>query len=90
MVDKVQAKANFFGNALFHFCLIRLLVLEELKKKDLDWEYFLLQKSFSVEVVDIPHAKKKTPSLVHKYTQTRAGSSKENKGKGKKAGPRYR
>ena len=42
MAYKVQGKKQNFENSLFHFGLIKLLVLEELKKKDLYWECFVL------------------------------------------------
>ena len=77
--DKFQGKKHNFENSLFHFGLIKLLVLEELKRKDLDWEAFLLSTGFSVEVVGSPHAKKKTPSPLQKETKTRLSTSKENK-----------
>ena len=53
-----------FENSLFHFGLRKLLVLEELKKKSLDWVAFLLSRGFSVEVVGSSHGKKKTPPFV--------------------------
>ena len=54
----------------------------------MDWEAFLLSTCFSIEVVGIPHAKKKTPSLVQKDTHTRDGTSKESNGKEKKYNPK--
>ena len=74
MADKVQGKKKNFENSLFHFVLIKLLVLEELKKKNLGWEAFLLLAGFSIEAVGKPHAKKNTPSPIQKDTQTEVGT----------------
>jgi hypothetical protein len=41
MVDKVHAKANQLKSILFHFSLVKLLVVEEIRKLNRDWYSFL-------------------------------------------------
>jgi hypothetical protein len=42
MADNVQAKADQPGNNLFHFSLIKMLVVEELRHLNKDWDSFLI------------------------------------------------
>ena len=83
MANKVHGKKKNFENSLFHFALIKLLVLEELKKRSLDWEAFLLSKGISVEVVGIPHAKKRPLPLFRKTLGQEKGHQKRIREKGK-------
>jgi hypothetical protein len=41
MSHKVQAKPEKIRNTLFHYGLIKLIVLEELKRRERTWEHFL-------------------------------------------------
>jgi hypothetical protein len=77
MVDKVQAKSNQVEPSLFHFSLIKLLVLEELKKEKREWNYFLFASGFCVETTSSPPSKGSTPS-----TSTKAISSSLKRKKG--------
>jgi len=63
MVDKVQAKYNQVEPILFHFNLIKLLVLAELKKAKREWNYFLSTSVFCVETTSSPPSKGNTPSI---------------------------
>jgi hypothetical protein len=42
MAGSVQAKADQPGNNFFHFSLIKMLVVEELRHLNKDWNYFLV------------------------------------------------
>jgi hypothetical protein len=42
IVDNVQAKADQPGNNLFHFSLINMLVVEELRHLNKNWDSFLI------------------------------------------------
>jgi hypothetical protein len=42
MLDKVQDKSKKLGTIVFHFDLIKMLVLEELKKTNSYWDAFLV------------------------------------------------
>jgi hypothetical protein len=41
MANKVQAKTDQLKSSLFHFSLVNLLVVEELRKMNRDWDSFL-------------------------------------------------
>jgi hypothetical protein len=38
MVDRVQDKSKVVDTSVFHSGLIKMLVMEELKNKNIDWE----------------------------------------------------
>jgi hypothetical protein len=80
MVDKVQAKSKQVEPSLFHFSLIKLLVLEELKKTNREWSYFLSTSGFCVETTSSPPSKGSTPSTSAKAT---SNSLKRKKGNDK-------
>jgi len=70
IVDKVQAKSKQVEPSLFHFSLIKLLVLEEVKKTYREWSYFLSTSGFCAETTSSPPSKESNPS-----TNTKASSS---------------
>jgi hypothetical protein len=41
MVDMVQAKSKVVDTSVFHSGLIKMIVMEDLKKKNIDWEKFI-------------------------------------------------
>ena len=51
MSDKVQIETEGNETSLFHHGLIKLLVLEELKRLDRDWNFFLFMSGFEVDDV---------------------------------------
>ena len=51
MSDKVQVKKEGNETYLFHHGFIKLLVLEELKRLDRDWNSFLFMSGFEVDAV---------------------------------------
>ena len=51
MSDKVQARAERSETSIFHHGLIKLLVLEELKKFNIDWAYFLFFSGYELDSV---------------------------------------
>ena len=57
MLDKVQARPESSETSIFHHGLIKLLVLEELKKLNRDWATFISLSGYEVDVL----APKKTP-----------------------------
>jgi hypothetical protein len=42
MDDRVQAKSKAMDTSVFHSGLIRMLVMEELKKRNIFWEQFIV------------------------------------------------
>ena len=51
MSDKVQAKSEGNEISIFHHGLIKLLVLEELKRLGSDWSYFLFISGFEIDAI---------------------------------------
>jgi hypothetical protein len=77
MADKVQDKSNQVKPSLFHFSLIKLLVLEEIKKTKREWNSFLVSSRFCVEIVNSPPSKGST----HTITKSVSSSLKRKKGR---------
>jgi hypothetical protein len=42
MVDRVKSKSKVVDTIVFHYGLIKMLVMEELKKRNLTWEQFIV------------------------------------------------
>ena len=53
MSDKVQVKIEGNETSPFHHGLIKLLVLEELKRLGRYWSYFMFISGFEVDVVTL-------------------------------------
>jgi hypothetical protein len=70
MSDKVQANIKMVENSVFHYGLINMLVLEELKKFDIDWDIFLSASGFHPDVVNTPQTKRRTPTSAEKVVHT--------------------
>ena len=51
MSDKVTARPKSSEPSMFHHVLIKLLVLEELKKLNRDWATFLFLSGYEVDVL---------------------------------------
>jgi hypothetical protein len=54
MSDRVQAKSKQVDTSVFHSGLIKMLVLEELKKTNIDWDVFLAASGFQPDVSHTP------------------------------------
>jgi len=54
MVDRVQDKSKQVDTSVFHSGLIKMLVIEELRKKNTDWETFLTSSQFQLNVAPTP------------------------------------
>ena len=72
MVDRVQAKSKVVDTSVFHSWLIKMLVMEELKKKNIDWEQFIAYAHFQLNVAPTPQSKVQSPlqddNIVHTET----------------------
>jgi hypothetical protein len=55
MEDKVQARVDQLKSSLFHFSLVKLLVVEELRKINRDWDLSCPQPIFPWTPKEIPH-----------------------------------
>jgi hypothetical protein len=84
MVDKVQAKSKQIEHNVFHFGLIKLLVLEELRKTNGEWDSFFSTIGFSPEATSSPPSKRSTLSTSDKAA---SGGAKRKRSKGKEQQP---
>ena len=73
MSDKVHARDDQLKTNLFHLHLVKLLVVEELKKLNRDWDSFLASTNIHLD------PKGDTPSSVEKV------ASKDSNGKEKRS-----
>jgi len=64
MSDKVQSKYKQLDTSNFHFGLIKMLMLEELKNTNSDWDAFLVTLGFHSDVFNTPKIKGETPTYV--------------------------
>jgi hypothetical protein len=77
MSDRVQAKSKQVDTSVFHSGLIKMLVLEELKKTNTDWDAFLVASGFQPDVAHTPQSKRQTPIPAEKTVHSE--SSKKRK-----------
>jgi len=56
MSDMVQSKSKAVDTSIFHSGLIRMLVVEELRKKNISWEHFIISSHFKFDVATTPQS----------------------------------
>jgi hypothetical protein len=78
MSDRVKAKSKDVDSSLFHSRLIRMLVSEELGKKEISWENFVVTSHFKLDPTPTPQSQIAVPSA---STTTKAGINKKRKGR---------
>jgi hypothetical protein len=61
MSDMIQAKFKDVDSILFHSGLIRMLVFEELGKKEILWEHFVVTSHFKLDLAPTPQSQKASP-----------------------------
>jgi hypothetical protein len=95
MASKVQAKPQKASNSLFHHGLIKLIVLEELNRRNKTWDFLLFWGEFgqevqpkkggtpSQELTSPKTSKRKRRALSPVETATRVSPSKSQKTKRK-------
>ena len=49
MSHKVQVEPDHIQNTLFHFGLIKMILVEELRKKERTWEHFMFWGGFELD-----------------------------------------
>jgi hypothetical protein len=54
MSDMVQSKSKAVDTRIFHFGLIRMLVVEELRKKNISWEHFITATHMKLDIETTP------------------------------------
>jgi hypothetical protein len=78
MSYRVQAKSKDVDSSLFHSGLIRMLVSEELGKKEISWEHFLITSHFKLDPTPTPQSQILGPSSP---TSTKEGINKKRNGR---------
>jgi hypothetical protein len=66
MDDRVKLRKEQGYASLFHFSLIKLLVLEELRKRNQDWESFLNSSSIALDSLGNPKSLRNSPSSIER------------------------
>jgi hypothetical protein len=83
MSDRVQAKSKQVDTNCFHSGLIKMLVLEELKNTNTDWETFLVTSGFQPDIAHTPQYKRQTPTLVEKNVHSYSSKKRKMTGSDK-------
>jgi hypothetical protein len=78
MSDNVQDKSKDVDSSLFHSGLIRMLVSEELGKKEISWEHFVVTSHFKLDPTSTPQSQIEGPSSP---TSTKVGINRKRKGR---------
>jgi hypothetical protein len=79
MSDRVQAKSKDVDSSLFHFGLIKMLVSEELGKKDISWENFVVTSHFKLDLAPTPQSQRESP--LSPSSNSKEGTNRKRKGK---------
>jgi hypothetical protein len=79
MSDKIQSKSKDVDISIFHSGLIRMLVSEELGKKDISWEHFAIASHFKLDIAATPQSQKARP--LSSISAAKAGTRKKRKGR---------
>jgi hypothetical protein len=79
MADRVQAKSKAVDTSVFHSGLIKMLVMEELKKKNIDWEQFIASAHFQLNVAPTPQSKVQSPLQADNIVHTETSKKRKRK-----------
>ena len=77
MPDRIQAKSKDVDSSLFHSGLIIMLVSEELGKKEISWEHFVVTSHFKLDIEPTPQSQKASP--LSPTSATKVGTSRKRK-----------
>jgi hypothetical protein len=61
MSDRVQAKSRVVETSVFHSGLIRMLVMEELKNRNIPWEKFIISSHMQLDITSTPQSNMHSP-----------------------------
>jgi hypothetical protein len=75
--DRIRSKSKDVDSSLFHYGLIRMLVSEELGKKDISWDHFVVTSQFKLDLASTPGSQKESP--LSPTSATKAGTSRKRK-----------
>jgi hypothetical protein len=76
MSDKVRDKSKQVDTSVFHSGLIKMLVMEYLKKTNTDLEIFLNTLHFQLDITPTPRSKRRTPTHVERIVHSNSRKKK--------------
>jgi hypothetical protein len=79
MLDMIQSKSKDVYTSIFHSGLIRMLVYEELGKKDISWEHFVVASYFKLDIASTPQSQNASP--LSPTSAAKAGTNRKRKGR---------
>jgi hypothetical protein len=79
MSDMIQSKSKDVDTSIFHSGLIRMLVSEELGKKDISWEHLFIASHFKLDIAATPQSQKASP--LSSTNAAKSCTSKKRKGR---------
>jgi len=69
MANRVQAKSKVVDTSVFYSGMIKMIMMEELNNKNIDWEQFIASAHFQLNVASTPQSKVQSPlqadNIVH-------------------------
>jgi hypothetical protein len=69
MANRVQAKSKAVDTSVFYSGMIKMIMMEELNNKNIDWEQFIASAHFQLNVASTPQSKVQSPlqadNIVH-------------------------
>jgi hypothetical protein len=77
--DMIQSKPKNVDTSIFHSRLTRMLVSEELGKKDISWEHFVVASHFKLDITSTPQSQNESP--LSPTSVVKVGTSKKRKGR---------
>jgi hypothetical protein len=79
MLDRIQSKSKCVHTSIFHSRLIRMLVSEELGKKEISWELFVVASHFKLNIASTPQSQNASP--LSPTNVFKEGTSRKRKGR---------
>jgi hypothetical protein len=79
MANRVQAKSKEFDTSVFHSRLIKFIMMEELRKKNIDWEQFISSAHFQLNVASTPQSKVQIPLQANSIVHTETSKKRKSK-----------
>jgi hypothetical protein len=79
MSDRVQAKSKAVDTSVFHSGLIRMLVMEELKKMNISWEQFIVSANMQLDIASTPQSRMQIPFPSSSVSPTRTSKKRKIK-----------
>jgi hypothetical protein len=77
--DRVQAKSKAVDTSVFHSGLIRMIIMEELKKINLTWEKFIVSANLQLDVASTPQSRVQIPFPASSVSQVETRKRRKRK-----------